>query len=590
MLSALPQNVTWHPTKNGDIDPSKIGPRSEKKYVFYCFDCKHEITDKVSRVTVKKQCQYCSPRWEHCPNDDCDFCFRRSFASNPKSKMWHPTENGDMIPLHTVKNSMTKFIFICDLCNHTFSKSPNQLTTKKTGCPYCLRRNICGIEKCDFCYSSSFASISFSKYWHPTKNKEITPFQITKANDKEFWFQCDKCPHSFKKIISSVTRKGSWCPYCSKSGWRHCKNFDCKWCFNRSFASNPKSKFWHPTKNGELTPLLVAKCTDKICWFKCETCNHDLDMSIELIHTGYWCRYCSSTNWKHCGDKYCKWCFERSFASHSKAKFWNKTKNEKNILEVALHARGDFWFHCDICAHDFELAIYNVTGKNPVWCCYCSSTNWKHCGEETCKWCFNRSFASHEKAKFWHPDNTYNILEVAMFSKKVGKFTCKDCGIVFSSVVAQVSSGNWCGRCKNKTEKKLLMWLENKFPEMTIIHQAKFEWCKLKDYLPFDFYIPELQLIICLDGDQHFKQVQNWKSVGSTQERDIYKMECALQNGCNIIRIYQDDVWRDRQYWNTKLEQKIKGMVERISFIPTNKKMVTEVYNIYKEHCELVLE
>ena len=53
MLAALPKNVTWHPTKNGDVDPTKIATRSEKVFVFYCSDCKHEITDEVRKVTMK---------------------------------------------------------------------------------------------------------------------------------------------------------------------------------------------------------------------------------------------------------------------------------------------------------------------------------------------------------------------------------------------------------------------------------------------------------------------------------------------------------------------------------------------------------
>jgi hypothetical protein len=38
------------------------------------------------------------------------------------------------------------------------------------------------------------------------------------------------------------------------------------------------------------------------------------------------------------------------------------------------------------------------------------------------------------------------------------------------------------------------------------------EWCKMKNRLRFDFCIPEINLIIEIDGAQHFRQVSDWKS------------------------------------------------------------------------------
>ena len=48
------------------------------------------------------------------------------------------------------------------------------------------------------------------------------------------------------------------------------------------------------------------------------------------------------------------------------------------------------------------------------------------------------------------------------------------------------------------------------FLSIGILCRMKFNWCKNPEtnkYLPFDFYIPDLNLIIEIDGDQHFEQV-----------------------------------------------------------------------------------
>ena len=69
------------------------------------------------------------------------------------------------------------------------------------------------------------------------------------------------------------------------------------------------------------------------------------------------------------------------------------------------------------------------------------------------------------------------------------------------------------------------------YKEYKIKHQAKFKWCKNPETnkcLPFDCCIEELKLIIEIDGMQHFKQVMNWKCPKDQQDRDIYKMNKAI--------------------------------------------------------------
>src|SRR5204863_31458 len=78
--------------------------------------------------------------------------------------------------------------------------------------------------------------------------------------------------------------------------------------------------------------------------------------------------------------------------------------------------------------------------------------------------------------------------------------------------------------CHNKTEGKLLQFLKTKFK---VTSQKTFDWCKsslTNKYLKFDFYLEDFDIIIELDGPQHFSQVSNWKSPEKTQNNDVYKM------------------------------------------------------------------
>ena len=95
----------------------------------------------------------------------------------------------------------------------------------------------------------------------------------------------------------------------------------------------------------------------------------------------------------------------------------------------------------------------------------------------------------------------------------------------------------------------------------SIIIQFKQDWCKKILNLPFDYCIPEHNIIIELDGGQHFKSVPSWSSTHEEQfETDKYKEKCANDNGYSMIRIVQEDVWNDKYDWCKELWETIENI------------------------------
>jgi very-short-patch-repair endonuclease len=92
----------------------------------------------------------------------------------------------------------------------------------------------------------------------------------------------------------------------------------------------------------------------------------------------------------------------------------------------------------------------------------------------------------------------------------------------------------------------------------SLISQFKQDWCKRIKHLPYDFCIPELKIIIELDGAQHFRQIMNWSSPEEQFENDKYKEECANQNGYSVIRLLQEDVYSDTYDWVKELTEAIE--------------------------------
>ena len=72
------------------------------------------------------------------------------------------------------------------------------------------------------------------------------------------------------------------------------------------------------------------------------------------------------------------------FLEHPKSKYWSN-RNEKKPHEVALNSHKKFWFDCNECGHEFEIAL-NCLNKGS-WCSYCA--NKKLCENEKCNICFN---------------------------------------------------------------------------------------------------------------------------------------------------------------------------------------------------------
>jgi len=123
--------------------------------------------------------------------------------------------------------------------------------------------------------------------------------------------------------------------------------------------------------------------------------------------------------------------------------------------------------------------------------------------------------------------------------------------------------GSGCQRCHNKTEGKLLLWLNSKNYEPET--QIKFDDCQNtttgRKY-KFDFKIGN-HTIVELDGAQHFHKILNWEDLKETRRKDIEKQAYLRKNNYILIRIYQPDVWGNKNNWDTKLEKILEENINK---------------------------
>lgn len=59
--------------------------------------------------------------------------------------------------------------------------------------------------------------------WHPTKNGNLQPSDISFGSGRKIWWQCKKCGHEWQSAIYARTA-GTGCPICARQ--RHGGRFD----------------------------------------------------------------------------------------------------------------------------------------------------------------------------------------------------------------------------------------------------------------------------------------------------------------------------------------------------------------------------
>ena len=436
-------------------------------------------------------------------------------------------------------------------------------------------------------YEKSFASHPKAKLVdleHPN-NKGIDLTKISCGSNTPLTLKCDCCPHHYIQSPKAMTRKKKcvWresekrfkndgpagCPYCSHQ--KLCDDESCKMCHDNSCASVPwLSRSWSP--NNKSTARQTFKSNNDDTEVECCVCLHTFTTKPGNVKNDGGCRFCA--NQERCKNPNCDVCNKKKFSIHPKAIHWSEN-NEDTPDDVAICSHLRRLFDCADCGHkDIPMIISNITSKNQ-WCPYCSIPRKKLCGKSDCNHCFENSIASLPQSVYWDYEKNGDVKPYQVMRSTDTKYYLKcpqGCKVYMSG--SSLCAGCFCGTCYKKTEKKLKKRLSEHYPDL--IHNFGADWCrnnetKQKRILPFDFCIEEKRVIIELDGSQHFEDVKYFRSSFVEQhERDLFKQTKANENDYRVIRLKQDDVWKDKYDWLTELLDNIEEDTKHNIFMCKN--------------------
>lgn len=123
---------------------------------------------------------------------------------------------------------------------------------------------------------------------------------------------------------------------------------------------------------------------------------------------------------------------------------------------------------------------------------------------------------------------------------------CKMCGCEWFAKPNSILNGTGCPKCKeSKGEKIISFWLDN----MNVLYEQQkiFEDCKDVKPLPYDFYLPEYNLCIEYQGQQHYFPIKYFGGESKfiiQQRHDNIKREYCRNNNITLLEIpYYKDVY-----------------------------------------------
>ena len=282
----------WHPTKNGDLKPTQVTANSGLK-VWWSLPYDIPLDYPIEPLRGK----HFKFEWEASidnrnKHQSCPYLIGKAVwpgfndlaTINPKlAAQWHPTKNGDLKPTQVTANSGYKVWWLLhyDIPNDYFIESlkgkhfdfewESTIANRSSGfeCPFLSGRAI-------WPGFNDLATINpeLAAQWHPTKNGNLRPTQVTaNAKKKVWWFLSYDVPIDYPveylrgkhfdfewKASIGNRNQGKGCPYLTGNAiWPG---------FNDLAATNPElAAQWHTTKNGDLKPAQATVSTDKKVWW-----------------------------------------------------------------------------------------------------------------------------------------------------------------------------------------------------------------------------------------------------------------------------------------------------------------------------------
>ena len=366
---------------------------------------------------------------------------------------WHPVRNNGLLPSDVPAHSNQKAWWICPK-GHEWHAAISQ-RARGVGCPVCAGKMVWKGE-------NDLATLhpELVGEWHPEKNQDLQPDQVTSRSGRKVWWICEK-GHEWQAVIASRS-KGHGCPCCAGNQVIPGET-------DLATMAPQLALEWHPTLNGPLSPGTIAARSSKRIWWQCRD-RHVWQAKVSSRFFGNGCPYCS-------GRRVIPEKTDLATMFPEIAETWCTEMNQDLFPNMVTTGSGRrVWWQCGR-GHRWQSAIVNRTQGHG------------------CPYCANQKVQSGENdlasqfpflAKQWHPVKNEELLpsDVVAGSKRKVWWQCER-GHEWQAAIGRRVAGHGCPYCSNQKVQKGENDLASQLPSL-----AK-QWhpVKNKGLLPSDVVV-----------------------------------------------------------------------------------------------------
>ena len=260
--------------------------------------------------------------------------------------------NGDLRPADVAIRSRQRIWWRCPRApDHVWQTLPRSRIIARHPCPFCAGK------RASITNSLEARAPRIAAEWHPTKNRPLTPRDVTTGTPRRVWWRCPKGPdHEWPATIHARTARGNLCPFCA--GHR----VSATNCLAR--VRPDIAKFWHSSKNGVLTPRDVLPGSRRAVWWQCPRGPDHTWRGPVNNKTRHGCPFCKGR----------ALCASNSLASLAPkvAAQWHPRKNGALRPTDVFHRSGRVvWWKCEVAPdHEWRTAVVNRRRMGPG-CPFC---------------------------------------------------------------------------------------------------------------------------------------------------------------------------------------------------------------------------
>lgn len=365
--------------------------------------------------------------------------------------------------------------------------------------------------------------LSIQKYqkiyseWDHVKNN-ILPQEISYGSGKMVWWICPK-GHSYQQKPNQRTSNSRGCPYCS--------NTKVLIGYNDLFTTHPHiAKEWSPNNTSSIY--------DKTCYSKKKVlwiCKNGHKYSCSLYHR------CRGVGCPICTNKRVAVGINDIITTHPElALEWDYTQNKIMPTEIVAGSHKIIWWRCSK-GHSYKQVVKNKVYQHQG-CPICSN--------KKVLIGFNDIWTTHTEIceELLNKEDGYKY---SFGSGKKVSWKCKKCQYIWiTSIAERLCNNKGCPKCNRSYGEKKIEQILSQY-NVEFIREQTFEGCKDKSRLKFDFYLPDYNVLIEYQGQQHYpghntifhpKGNRYKKSdLESIQKRDQIKRDFCQNEGIKLIEI-----------------------------------------------------